>query len=154
MTSRRWIAVLTAGSAGVLTVAISWPPEPAAALPGGRAHRGGVPRVQPSPSASSTPNDGINVTIGPEDDDRDRNRRFRRRPFRTRRHLEFTGAIGWPELAMGCWFDPDFEGADEDGRRVVCIDFAVRPPGNAPTRVRGRRFFFIHHRRFHDHRSN
>lgn len=150
--------MITAGSAGVLTAATSWNPAPAAAAyraPGtadGRpGHQGTHPRVQPSPSVAGVANGGGDtVTIAPENDDRNReffdDRGFDDGNFKTRRHLEFTGAIGWPEVAMGCFFDPDFRGADRHGRRVVCIETAVRPPIFAHTRVRG------HHRFFDDDR--
>lgn len=59
-------------------------------------------------------------------------------PAAIRHRLEFTGAFGWPDLAMGCFFDPDSRGADRYGRRTVCVETAVRPPVFGPTRIRGR----------------
>jgi hypothetical protein len=136
--------LVAAGSAAVLTVALAWDPAVAAG------HRTALPGVQPSPSASASasaaPDNGDTVIIAPEKDgdgrDRFNDRFFDHRRFRTRRHLEFTGVIGWPEVAMGCHFDPDSEGADGHGHRVVCVELAVRPHVPAPTRVRGRHRFF------------
>ncbi|MCO5996628.1 hypothetical protein [Actinoallomurus rhizosphaericola] len=211
MTARRWIAVLTAGTAGLLTAVASWDTAPAAAYStssAGPARRGQGPHAAPSPSLSpattagggetvviapsapspspattagggdnvviaspapspsptntpspspsptnspspaNTAGGGDTVIIAPENDGANQNAqnndRFfrRRRPFRENPHLEFTGWIGWPELAMGCHFDPYFEGVDWNGRRVVCVDRAVRPPSVGLPRVRGRRFFF------------
>lgn len=59
-------------------------------------------------------------------------------PAAIRHHLEFTGAFGWPDLALGCFFDPDSRGADGHGRRNVCVETVVRPPVFGPTRIRGR----------------
>jgi hypothetical protein len=150
---RSWIVLITAGSAGVLTAATSWNPAPAAAADAVRpAHQNAVPHIQPSPSTSAvTDGSGTNVNIGPDRDDN--NRRFFDDgffdgPFKTRRHLEFTGGIGFPENALGCFFDPDFRGADRQGRRVVCVETAGRPPIFAHTRVRGRDFFDGRFRRF------
>lgn len=215
MTARRWIAVLTVGSAGLLPAMASWETAPAAAYPAsaaGPARRGAAPRTSPSPAAgpatagggetviiaspSASPSpaatagggDNVNiaspspsaapaetpspspaataaggetVVIAPEDNgtngdgqnanDSFRNRFRRGRPFRENPNLEFTGWIGWPELSMGCHFDPYFEGVDWRGRRVICVDRAVRPPHVGLPRVRGRRFFFPR-RRFPFHR--
>jgi hypothetical protein len=165
------IAVLTAGSAGLLAAVAMWDSAPAAAARAAR--RGADPQASPSASPSATPTangDGETVVIGsaspsptpsttasgngdtvviaPEDDrnnGQNNDNRFRNRfgrPFGSNPHLEFTGWIGWPELTMGCHFDPDFEGADWNGRRVICVDRAVRPPGVGLTRVRGRRCLF------------
>jgi hypothetical protein len=155
---RSWIVLITAGSAGVLTAATSWNPAPAAAADVVRpAHQNAVPHIQPSPSTSPSTGavadgGGTNVNIGPDKDDG--NRRFFDDgfffdgPFKTRRHLEFTGGIGFPENALGCFFDPDFRGADRQGRRVVCVETAGPPPIFAHTRVRGRDFFDGRFRRF------
>lgn len=61
-------------------------------------------------------------------------------PPEIRHRLEFTGAMGWPDFAMGCFFDPDSRGADRLGRRIVCVDAVARPPVFGPIRIRG------HHR--------
>ncbi|GAA4625232.1 hypothetical protein GCM10023196_028610 [Actinoallomurus vinaceus] len=157
---RSWIVLITAGSAGVLTAATSWNPAPAAAAyraPGPDAahpaHQNALPHVQPSPSTSAvTDGGGTNVTVGPDRDDDNRrffdDRFFDDGPFKTRRHLEFTGAIGFPEVAIGCFFDPDSRGADRHGRRVVCVETAGHPPIFAHTRIRGRDFFDGRFRRF------
>jgi hypothetical protein len=58
-------------------------------------------------------------------------------PGPIRHHLEFTGAFGWPDMALGCFFDPDARGADRHGRRIVCVETVVRPPVFGPTRIRG-----------------
>lgn len=149
-----WITALTAGTVAVLTAAMTSGPVPAAAVhhvpraafAGRSGPAGGRPRTEPSPSASGAADDGpVNVDITPRSGN-ERNLRFRDRflddgAFRTRRHLEFTGVIGWPDFAMACHFDPDFRGADGLGRRVVCVDTLVRPPVFAHTRIRGRHFF-------------
>ena len=59
-------------------------------------------------------------------------------PRHVRRHGR---SCGRSLTALGCFFDPDFRGADRQGRRVVCVETAGHPPIFAHTRVRGRDFF-------------
>lgn len=124
-----WAVAGTAVPAGVLAVLlVSGPAAAVHRTPGAGASAAVPPAVSVSggPSVRLTEGTGDGGGVTPSEP-----------PAAIRHHLEFTGAFGWPDLAMGCFFDPDSRGADRYGRRTVCVETAVRPPVFGPTRIRG-----------------
>ncbi len=128
-----WTVAATAVPAGAL----------AALLVPGQAEAAHGIRTAPAPRATAAASPTVAVSGGPSvrlpgDDGGDGDGVARPGPpGPIRHHPEFTGAFGWPDMAMGCFFDPDSRGADWRGRRNVCVETVVRPPVFGLVRIRG-----------------
>lgn len=138
-----WSLAATAVPAGALAVLmVSGPAEAVYGTRPVRAVAAASPAVSPAVSVSGGPSVRLDGAGGGTGSGGGTAAAPSEPPAAIRHHLEFTGAFGWPDLAMGCFFDPDSRGADWNGRRNVCVETVVRPPVFGPTRIRG-----LEHRR-------